>query len=85
MLKVAVCPARILAFNGCVEMDGATDTGGGGVTPLPTPLRTMEITVPFACVNLSAPEYATAEVGANVTKPVRLCPGFKVTGKAVPE
>jgi len=85
ILNVAVWPATILAFKGCVEMDGATAEGVVVETLLPIPLRAMEITVPFACVKLRLPEYATAEDGANVTKPDRLCPGFKVTGKAGPE
>jgi hypothetical protein len=61
-LNVAVWPAKMLALDGCVEMEGATAVGGV-VIPLPVPLRAMEITVPLACVNSSVPEYASAEEG----------------------
>jgi hypothetical protein len=62
ILKVAVWPAKMLALDGCVEMDGAIAEGVGDC-PVPVPLREMENSVPLACVNLSAPEYAIAEVG----------------------
>jgi hypothetical protein len=84
ILNVAVCPAIMLALDGCVEMEGAMAVGGV-VTPLPVPLKAMECTVPLACVNLSVPEYASAEDGLKVMEPVRVCPGFKVIGKAGPE
>ena len=74
----------MLAFNGCVEMDGAI-AEEAGVWLLPAPLSAIETSVPFSCVNLREPEYATAEDGVKVTKPVRLCPGFNVTGKVCPE
>jgi hypothetical protein len=57
ILNVAVWPAKILVFEGCVEMDGAI-AEGAGVCPLPVPdpLMAMECTVPLDCVNRRVPE-----------------------------
>ena len=41
ILKVAVWPARMLALDGWVEMDGAIGVGDVE-TPLPVPLKAME-------------------------------------------
>lgn len=86
IVNVAIWPAKILALEGSVEMEGATAVGGEGVvSPLPVPLRATENTFPLACVNLSVPEYACPEDAVNVTDPTRLFPGPNVTGKAGPE
>jgi hypothetical protein len=83
ILNVAVCPAVIFAFAGCVEIVGATALGV--VDPLPVPLSAMETVEPLDRLKISVPEYVCAADGLNVTEPVRLCPGFKLTGREGPE
>ena len=82
-LNVAVCPAAIFALAGCVEIVGATALGD--VDPLPVPLSATEVVEPLERMKISVPEYACAADGLNVTEPVRLWPGFKLTGKVGPE
>jgi hypothetical protein len=40
---------------------------------------------PLARLKIREPEYVCAAEGLNVTEPVRLWPGFRLTGKEVPE
>ena len=61
--------------------------GAGGVEAglVPVPLKAIEMVLPVDVVNCRVPEYAVAADGLKVTAPVRLCPGFKMTGKEGPK
>lgn len=81
-LNVAVCPTTTFALAGCDEILGAT---GPDVELVPVPLRATKVVEPVDRLNSSEPEYACAADGLNVTEPVRLWPGFRLTGKEGPE
>ena len=52
---------------------------------IPEPLREIVTGEPFERWKLRVPRYAVVLVGANLTLPLKLCPGARVVGKDGPE